>query len=318
MSCKNVDPVLFVPLFNVQHNRIVSIHYLIGDIKNRARILRYRDSLLTRFRSEMFDHRQHNRQAWDRLVRDGNRFAQPAKDSDFADPLKTVDGPGWLGASIAGQRVLCLAAGGGRHGPIYAAADAIVTVVDLSPEMLELDRAVARQRGFTLRTIETSMEDLSMFHDSSFDIVIHPVSTCYVPNVRGVFDEIARVIRVGGVYVSQHKQPASLQASCEPSPDGYVFEHPIGMPGPLPRVTKSNLVREQGTAEYVHGWQDLLGGMCRAGFAIQDIIEPAHADPAAGAGSFGHRSCYVAPYIRIKAVRNEQPVVNRSKIIYPE
>ena len=64
------------------------------------------------------------------------RFTRPAQDDDFVDPLKKVDPLGWLGGEIRGKAVLCLAAGGGKHGPLYAAAGAIVTVVDLSPAQL--------------------------------------------------------------------------------------------------------------------------------------------------------------------------------------
>ena len=56
--------------------------------------------------------RSHNQSAWDRMARGGHRFAKPAKDEDFKNPLKTVDRWGWLGESIFGKRVLCLAAGG--------------------------------------------------------------------------------------------------------------------------------------------------------------------------------------------------------------
>ncbi|MFO0262013.1 MAG: class I SAM-dependent methyltransferase, partial [Planctomycetota bacterium] len=104
-----------------------------------------------------------NRTAWQRLAEAGHRFARPARDEDFINPLASVDGPGWLGGNIRGWKVLCLAAGGGRQGPIYAAAGAEVTVVDFSSAMLELDREVAQEKGFNIRTVETSMEDLSMF-----------------------------------------------------------------------------------------------------------------------------------------------------------
>ena len=106
------------------------------------------------------DDHWHNRAAWDRLAKKQDRLAKPARDVDFADPLKSVDGPGWLGGNINGKRVLCLAAGGGRQGPIYAAAGAIVTVVDISPAMLELDRVVAAERNIQLRTVEASMDCL--------------------------------------------------------------------------------------------------------------------------------------------------------------
>jgi SAM-dependent methyltransferase len=70
-----------------------------------------------------------------------------------------------LGPSIAGRHVLCLAAGGGRHSALYCAAGAIVTVVDISPGMLELDREVARQRQLQVRLIEGTMTSLPMLKD---------------------------------------------------------------------------------------------------------------------------------------------------------
>jgi hypothetical protein len=36
---------------------------------------------------------------------------------------------------------------------------------------------------------------------------------------------------------------------------------------------------------------------------IEDLFEPRHHDEQAEAGTFGHRSRYVAPYVRIKARR---------------
>ncbi len=244
----------------------------------------------------------HNRQAWDARARAEERFTRPAPDEQFSDPLVVVDAAGWLGPSIAGRRVLCLAAAGGRQSALYAAAGAEVTVVDLSAEMLAIDRQVAAERGFSIRTIEASMDDLSAVSPASFDIVVQPVSTCYVPDVSAVYRQVARVIVAGGVYISQHKQPASLQASVEPSRRGYEIVEPYYRRGPLPASAPSSH-REAGTLEFLHRLEELLGGMCRAGFSIEDVIEPLHADASAAGGSFAHRSHYVAPYIRIKARR---------------
>ncbi len=245
----------------------------------------------------------HNRRAWDQRVKRQQRFTQPAADRDFVDPLATVDGPGWLGGDICGRRLLCLAAGGGRQSALYAAAGAQVTVVDISPAMLALDRQVADQRGLQIVTVEASMDDLGMFQDQSFDLVVHPVSTCYVPDVKAVYREVARVTRDGGLYISQHKQPVSLQSSVTATSQGqYLIALSYYRQGPLPQVRDSRL-REEGTIEYLHRWEQLLGEMCRAGFVIEDLLEPQHGDPQAEAGTFEHRSCYVAPYVRVKARR---------------
>lgn len=225
-----------------------------------------------------------------------------------------MDGPGWLG-DITGKRVLCLAAGGGRQGPLYAAAGATVIVVDISEAMLRIDRQVCDGRGLSVQTIQASMDDLSMLSDASFDIVIHPVSTCYVPNIAQVYAEVARVMRPGGLYISQHKQPASLQASIDVDPIGhYHFLFEIGRDKPLPSISRTNLVREQGTCEFIHRWQALIGLMCQSGFVVEDLIEPDHADVSAKPGSFEHRSCFISPYVRIKARRTSALIKNPQSI----
>ena len=87
--------------------------------------------------------RAQNRTAWDRLAESGSQFAKVATDEECADPMRTLDGRGWLPASVQGLDVLCLASGGGWQSILYAAAGARVTVADLSPAMLRLDE----QRG---------------------------------------------------------------------------------------------------------------------------------------------------------------------------
>ena len=55
--------------------------------------------------------------------------------------------------------------------------------------------------------------------------------------------------------------------------------------------------------EFLHTWSALVGGLCRAGFAIEDLVEPSRADEKAAVGEIGHRARYVPPYVRIKARR---------------
>lgn len=244
-----------------------------------------------------------NARAWDRLARDGAALARPASDADFANPLKTIDPAGWLGESIRGWRVLCLAAGGGRQSALYAAAGGEVTVLDISRAMLAQDALVARERKLKVRIVEGSMTDLSMFAPGEFDLVIHPVSTCYVPEVMTVYQQVARVLRGGGLYVSQHKSPVSLQVEAKPRGDGYVLDHTYYRDSPLPPAENPSRLREQGSTEYLHRWEELVGGMCRAGFVVEDLLEPMHAVGDAEHGTFGHRAQYVAPYVRMKARR---------------
>jgi hypothetical protein len=114
------------------------------------------------------------------------------------------------------------------------------------------------------------------------------------------------VLEGGGLYISQHKQPASLQANVEPSGRGYELVEPYFRTGPLPPIAGSRH-REEGTFEFLHRWEEMIGGMCRAGFIIEDLIEPLHGRKNALPGTFAHRSLFVPPYVCIKARRVTHP-----------
>jgi len=251
---------------------------------------------------------QANQQCYDGLVASQAALCRPASDAELADPLGTLDPMGWLGGNVVGKRLLCLAAGGGRQSAIYATAGAEVTVVDISPAMLELDRQVARRRALSIRLVQASMDRLDMLTDASFDIVVHPVSTCYVPDVLPVFREVARVLRPGGIYVSQHKSPTSLQASHSRDATAcYRIEHDYyrsdAIPTPREESSASKRLRERGAIEYLHRWEQLIGGICRNAMVIEDFIEPMHADESSPRDSFADRARFIAPYLRIKARR---------------
>ena len=107
--------------------------------------------------------------------------------------------------------------------------------------MLLLDEREAQRRKIQVTTVQASMDDLSMLTTASFDIVHQPVSTCYVPDVTRVYAEIARVLRPGGLYISQHKQPTSLQIAGRDHRDAeqdqiernHEAQHPQGIAGPV-------------------------------------------------------------------------------------
>jgi SAM-dependent methyltransferase len=257
-----------------------------------------------------------NRAAWNRLAESGRQFAKVATDEECLNPLAALDGRGWLPRSVAGLDVLCLASGGGWQSILYAAAGARVTVVDVSPAMLRLDEREASRRGLSVRIVEASMDDLGCLDQSAFDIVHQPVSTCYVPHVGAVYRQVARVLRSGGLYVSQHKQPTSLQVTHRDVKDRYVLGLEYYREAPLPAVPDQSY-RESGAVEFLHSWAELVGGLCQSGFVIEDLAEPLRADARAAAGQIGHRGRFVPPYVRIKARRLDRQTDAASRLWTP-
>ena len=162
------------------------------------------------------DVRKHNRQAWNRQVDCGNQWTAPVGETEITKARQgrcsivlTPTNPvplSWL-EPLDGRDVLCLASGGGRQGPVLAAAGANVTVFDNSPNQLARDRGVAELHRPQLRTVERDMRDLSMFSDQLFDLIVHPVSNVFVPDIVPVWKEAYRVLRKEGNLLSGFVKP---------------------------------------------------------------------------------------------------------------
>jgi ubiquinone/menaquinone biosynthesis C-methylase UbiE len=242
-----------------------------------------------------------NQSAYDRMARDGHVLASVATADELRRPLEAIDTSRWLGPSIHGWNVLCLAAAGGRHSVLYHAAGARVTVVDISSGMLDLDRQLAREFDFDVRLIQASMVDMPMLREGEFDLVVQPVSTCYVSEVQAVFREVARVLRPNGLYISQHKHPLNLQASLRAHSGKYSIETEIGQVAKAVDPNEPSPLRETNTIEFAHSLNTILGSICRCGMTIEDFVEPNHANEQSSTDTIGHRSRFIPPYFRVKA-----------------
>ena len=248
-----------------------------------------------------------NEKAWDSRAKQQQRFTKTADREAYEKASHVLAQQAWLEGAVYGKTVLLLASGGGGQSGLFASQGAKVTVVDISSAMLLNDQALAKEKQFDIQVLHTSMDDLSALEDDFFDVVIHPVSTCYLKNISKVYSEVARVCKSGAVYISHHKQPASLQSSQFPDKKGYYLETPLDHSGPLP-VVKGSMCREEGTLEYVHSWESLLGELCRAGFVIEDLVEPKHGDKKAEVGSFAHRNRFLPTFVSVKAVKKQKSV----------
>ena len=107
----------------------------------------------------------------------------------------------WFG-ELRGKKVLGLASGGGQQMPIFAALGAECTVLDYSEKQLESERVVAAREGYAIEIIRADMTKPLPFADETFDLIFHPVSNCYVEEVKPIFKECARILKHGGILLS--------------------------------------------------------------------------------------------------------------------
>jgi len=237
------------------------------------------------------DVRGYNEEAWDREVERGNQWTVPVGPDVIEEArrgrwevLLTDNRPvprRWF-PDLDGTEVLCLASGGGQQAPVLAAAGAAVTVLDNSPRQLAQDRLVAERESLDVRTVQGDMRDLSAFADGSFDLVFHPVSNLFVPEVRPVWAEAFRVLRRGGVLLAGFLNPAV-----------YIFDEDLAdrtgelrVVHKLPFDAVTSLDEERlrtqigrgEPLEFSHTLEDQIGGQIDAGFVISGFYEDRHRD----------------------------------------
>ena len=231
------------------------------------------------------DIRNYNRDAWDREVSSGeNPWTLPvipeaiarARQGDWAVVLtenKAVPRD-WFPPFPA--QVLCLASGGGQQGPILAAAGAHVTVFDNSPRQLAQDALVAGREGLSIRLVEGDAADLSVFDSASFDLVFNPVSTLFMPDVRAVWREAARVLRPGGILLTGVMNPLVYIFDLDKMDAGTLeVAHSIPYADfrDLPPAQLQAFMSQGLPLEFGHSLTDLLGGQLDAGLHITHLYE---------------------------------------------
>ena len=232
----------------------------------------------------------HNRTAWDKQVEQDNEWSRPvgpdviarSRAGDWSVVLIGYEPTprDWFPSDLQGVDILCLASGGGQQGPVLAAAGANVTVFDNSPSQLDQDRTVADREGLTIRTVLGDMRDLSAFSDRSFDLIHHPVSNLFCPELPPVWRECFRVLRPGGVLLAGFVNPDLyiFDSDARENRAELVVRHQL----PYSDLTHtSNEEREQlvgrdAPLEYSHTLTGQIGGQLEAGFVLTAFAEGPH------------------------------------------
>jgi SAM-dependent methyltransferase len=232
---------------------------------------------------DVFDH---NRISWDRQAEQQCPWSQPvgaeeiaaARSGNWHVRLTPNRMPaGWLD-QVQGLRILCLASGGGQQAPVLAAAGAQVTVFDASEVQLQQDRMVAQRDGLDLSIVQGDMRDLSVFADASFDLVFHPISNLYVPDIGPVWRECFRVLRSGGALLSSFYNPVVFVGDRDPrhAEQGLIYPR-FSLPySDLEHLDPTTLHDKQQRGEplvFGHSLTSQVGGQLEAGFMLTGFYE---------------------------------------------
>lgn len=224
------------------------------------------------------DYQQHNAQVIDSWCDSGWQWGQPISHEVY---LKALHGEwdvyltptkpvphAWFG-DLEGKKVLGLASGGGQQMPILTALGAKCTMLDYSTRQCESERMVAAREGYRIEIIQGDMTKPLPFDDESFNLIFHPVSNCYVEEVRPIFRECFRILKKGGVLLCGLDNGVNFAFDADE----------IHLKNTLPYNPLKNPAHyEECVAvgdgyQFSHTLEEQLGGQLEAGFMLSHLYE---------------------------------------------
>ena len=132
---------------------------------------------------------------------------------------------------LPGTRVLDVACGTGNLAIPAARAGAIVTGIDIAPNLVEQARERARSEGLDIRFEEGDAEELP-YADASFDLVISMYGAMFAPRPERVAAELLRVCRPGGQIAMANWTPGGFTGRMFRTVSRHV-PPPAGVPSPV-------------------------------------------------------------------------------------
>jgi len=226
----------------------------------------------------------YNQQAWDDLVRKGDRWTLPYGDREMElaregklSLLLTPNMPvpmSWY-PPLKGLKVLALASGGGQQVPALAAAGAIVTVYDLSAEQLRQDIETCSKYDLKITAIQGNMMDMSALPSDTFDLVFHPCSNCFAPDLKPVWASCARVMKKGGVIMWGFTKAENMLLYKDPKTNIYTLKYkmPYSDISSLTDEERSVYTNENEPLIFGHSLEDQIGELLKNNFQLTALFE---------------------------------------------
>jgi len=244
----------------------------------------------------------YNIERWKALAKARAVFTRPYLDLTEDSARQRFDPDGRLG-DLHCKSVLCLAGGGGQQSAAFALLGAEVTVVDISAEQLERDQEAAAHYGVKIETHQGDMRDLSMLGPQHFEVVWQPYSINFVPDIRVVFKEVARVLRAGGLYYFSCANPfASGLGEKDWNGEGYTLKRPYQDGA---EITYPDAPWVAGDApipaprEYRHTLSTVINGLIDSKLVIEHMSDSADfgPNPNAEPGTWDHFTAFAPPWL---------------------
>jgi ubiquinone/menaquinone biosynthesis C-methylase UbiE len=175
---------------------------------------------------------------------------------------------------VAGKDILEVGCGGGQNAIVLEKWGARSSGMDISEKQIEHARKLAKKEGVQVHFYIGSMENLDVFRNGSFDIVLSSFAVGYVDDLAKTVREMFRVLRKNGLFVFCDVHPIADR--------GRIIRHGRGRTWKL-----SNYFDKR---KHVWTWkagrsvakfygrhrtiQDYFNPLVETGFIVERILEP--------------------------------------------
>ena len=242
------------------------------------RLIRLQMRLAVLFLVNNMEYQDINAKTIDRWIEEGWEWGIPidhqtyrnAKDGIWEvklTPTKNVPKL-WFG-DLKDKKILGLASGGGQQMPIFAALGAKCTVLDYSLKQLESEKIVSEREGYEIEIIRGDMTKKLPFNDETFDLIFHPVSNCYVKDVKSIWKECYRVLKKGGYLLSGTDH--FVNYIVDENEERIINELPFD---PLKNENqRKQLEKDDSGMQFSHTIEEQINGQLEAGFVLKELYE---------------------------------------------
>jgi SAM-dependent methyltransferase len=174
-----------------------------------------------------------------------------------------------LCGDVSGKRVLDLGCGGAQSAIAFARHGAKVIGIDHSAEQLSYARRLAEAEEVKLELRQADLADLAFLPPGSVDLAFSAWALNYVSDVSRVFRQVHRVLKTGAPFVFSLPHPA-IRLIARSSEEPLLVRRSYWDRQPITWTWHDGVP----LTEYQHTIADLYGGLQRANFAVDTILEP--------------------------------------------
>lgn len=214
------------------------------------------------------------KEGWDIISKSYQEETRISLEDVHYGPISAGESELKLLGRVKDKDILEIGCGGGQNAIVLAKWGARSVGLDNSQEQIAYAKKLAEANKAKVSFHVGNMEDLGMFSDGSFDVVLSSCALGYVENLAQTFREVFRVLKKNGLFV-------------------FCVVHPIANRGRAVRYGKRKMWaignyfdrrrriwtwKTDGKVAKFYGYhrtfQDYFNQVAAAGFVVEEILEP--------------------------------------------